>query len=84
MLVVINESLEGLVMGKIIVVLIHNGSVVYFVTKKNQALILYGIGVHSLAPIQGCYCCIKQDDLVDIYPLPEYVNCCSTPFFLLQ
>lgn len=75
MLVVINESSEGLVMGKIIVVLIHNGSAVYFVTKKCQALLLHDIGVYGLTPIQECYCCVKQDNLVDYYPLPEYALC---------
>lgn len=59
-------------MGKIIVVL---GSAVYFVIKKCQALFLHDIGVYSLTPIQECYCCIKQDDLADYYPLPEYALC---------
>lgn len=69
MLVVINENSEGLVMGKIIVVL---GSAVYFVIKKCQALFLHDIGVYSLTPIQESYCCVKHDDLADYHPLPEY------------
>lgn len=68
-LVVINENSEGLVMGKIIVVL---GSAVYFVIKKCKALFLHDTGVYSLTPIQECYCCVKHDDLADYYPLPEY------------
>lgn len=34
LIVVINENPEGFVMGKLIVVLVHNGSTVYFITKK--------------------------------------------------
>lgn len=72
---VINESSKGLVMGKIIVVLTHSSSAVYFVTKKCQAKLLHDIGVCGLKPIQECYCCVKQDDPVDYYPLPEYELC---------
>lgn len=61
--------------GKIIVVLIHNDSAVYFVTEKCRALLLRDIGVYGFTPTQGCYCCAKQDDLVDYCPLPEYALC---------
>lgn len=73
--VVIDESFEGLLIGKIIVVLIHNNSAVYFITEKCKALLLHDVGIYGLTPVQGCYCCVKQDDLVDYYPLPEYAFC---------
>lgn len=75
MLVVIDESSEGLVIGKIIVLLIHNNSVVYFITEKCKALLLHDVGVYTYTPLQGCYCCVKHDDLLDYYPLPEYAMC---------
>lgn len=75
MLVVIDESSEGLVIGKIIVVLIHNNSAVYFITEKSKALLLRDVGVYGFTPIQELYCCVKQDDLADYYPLPENALC---------
>lgn len=71
----IEDSSEGLVIGKIIVVLIHNNSAVYFITEKYNALLLHDVGVYGFTPIQESYCCVKQDDLVDYYPLPKYVLC---------
>lgn len=56
MFVVIDESSGGLVIGKIIVVLIHNKSGVYFITEKCKALLLHDVGVYGFTPIQGCYC----------------------------
>lgn len=73
--VIIDESSRGLMIGKIIVVLIHNNSEVYYVTEKREALLLHDLGVYGFTPIQGCYCCVKQDNLVDYYPLPEYILC---------
>lgn len=75
MLVVMEEISEGIVIGKIIVVLIHKDSEVYFITNKCKAFPLHDMGVYGLTPCEGCYCCVKQDELIDFYPLQEYAFC---------
>lgn len=52
-------------------VLTHNNSSVYFITEKCRAVLLHNIGIYGITPIQGCYCCVKQDDLVNYYPLAD-------------
>lgn len=72
MLVSIDENSEGLVIGKIVIILIQNHSTVYFLTEKCRTVFLHDVGIYGFTPVQGCYCCVKQDDLIDYYPLPAY------------
>lgn len=72
MLVIIGEGSEGLEIGKIVKIVLHNNSEVYFITEKHKALYIHNMGIYCLTPIQSCYCCITLDSLLDYYPLPEY------------
>lgn len=73
MFIVIDNGEEGLVMGKIKVILIHRDSAVYFIIEKYLAVRLPHIGVHCLTQSQKRYCCVNQENLFDYYPLPEYI-----------
>lgn len=65
---------EGLVFGKIKLILIHNSDLVYFVTEKYQSVCLVDQGVHYMNTEHSMsqYCCIEHGKLLDYYPLPEY------------
>lgn len=74
MCVVQGKDDEGLVFGKIKLILIQNNSV-YFITEKLQSVCLVDQGVHCLKtnPEHTTqYFCIDQEELLDYYPLPEY------------
>lgn len=83
MLIVIDDDDEGLVTGKIKVVLVHKDSAVYFIAEKYHALRIPDMGVYSLTLMQRSYCCINQENLLDYYPLPEY-TVYGTPLIILH
>lgn len=72
MFIVIDNSEEGLLMGKIKLILIHRDSAVHFVADKYLAVRLPDIGVHCLTQTLEKYYCVNQENLLDYYPLPEY------------
>ena len=73
MFILIDDDDEGLVVGKIKVILVHRDSAVNFITEKYLAVRLPNMGVHCLTLSQKSYCCVNQDNLLDYYPLPEYI-----------
>ena len=77
MLVVIGVNEEGIVFGRIKLVLIYLGSQVYFVTEKHQSNCLIDQGIHCLnkESTVSNYVCVSQEKLADYYPLPEYKLC---------
>lgn len=75
MCVVLEKNDEGLVFGKIKLIIIHNNALVYFVTLKYPSVCLVDQGVHLLSNTEHAtdqYFCIEHRDLLDYYPLPEY------------
>lgn len=72
MLIVIDEDDEGIIVGKLRMVLIHKDAVVYFVVEKYHAIRIPDMGVYCLKLMQKSYCCVDQDTLLDYYPLSEY------------
>lgn len=75
MSVVLEKNDEGLVFGKIKLILITKGTLVYFVTEKCQSVFLVDQGVHCLSNTENTtaqYFCIAQEELKDYYPLAEY------------
>ena len=83
MLIVTDDDDEGLVTGKIKVVLVHKDSAVYFIAEKYHALRIPDMGVYSLTLMQRSYCCINQENLLDYYPLPDY-TVHGTPLIILN
>ena len=83
MLIVTDDDDEGLVTGKIKVVLVHKDSAVYFIAEKYHALRIPDMGVYSLTLMQRSYCCINQENLLDYYPLPDY-TVHGTPMIILN
>ena len=75
MCVVLEKNDEGLVFGKIELILVCN-SCVYFVTEKCQSDFLFDQGIYcpkmgSENPISN-YFCLHHARLLDYYPLPVY------------
>ena len=72
MYILLENSDEGLLMGKIMLVIaVHNS--VYFVSEKHTFVKLCDTGVYcDLGVAQDNYVCIKQEDLLDYYPLSAY------------
>ena len=67
MYILLENSDEGLLMGKIMLVIIHNS--VHFVSEKHTFVKLSDTGVYcDLGVSQDNYVCIKQEDLLDYYP----------------
>lgn len=73
--VILQNNDEGIVFGRIQLILVHNNSSVYFVTLKCQSFCLVDQGVHCLTSQDKGYLCINQDSLLDYYPLPKYSLC---------
>lgn len=71
MFVVIHETDEGFIVGRIVMTVIHNTSV-YFITELFQTCSIPDMGVHCLTPMNGSYTCVNQNDLLDYYPLSKY------------
>lgn len=71
MYVVINETDEGLIVGRIVMTVIHNTSV-YFITELFQTCSIPDMGVHCLTPMNGSNSFVNQNDLLDYYPLSKY------------
>ena len=74
MLVVVDQNDQGLVFGRILLIVVNLGHEIYFVTEKCQSVHLLEAGVHGLVNDieQKTYVCIQADKLLDYYPLPEY------------
>lgn len=72
MYILVENSDEGLLMGKImLVIVVHNS--VYFVSEKHTFVKLSDTGAYcDLGMAQDNYVCIKQEDLLDYYPLSAY------------
>ena len=73
--VVLDRNDDGLVFGRIELLLAHCGSQIYFVVKKCQSLPLVELGVHSLIPEfsgKQDMVCVEAIKLLDYYPLPQY------------
>ena len=80
--VVLERDDEGIHMGEIMLILIHHSDVAYFIVGRQRAMELVGLGIHSLTDHDSNYMCVKQDDLLDYYPLMEYkLNCKSLIIF---
>ena len=75
LLVVLDNNDEGLVFGKIVLILIHGGSTVYFITEIQQSVYLVELGLHCLVgddlDCRSCVC-VQADHLLDYYPCPVY------------
>lgn len=72
--VVLGQDDEGLHMGEIMLILIHCSDFVYFVVGRQQAVELADLGIHCLTEEvqESNYMCVKQEDLLDYYPLMGY------------
>lgn len=73
MYVALKQDEEGLHMGEIKLILIHcNDSV--FVVRRQQAVELVDMGIHFLTETVQVsnYVCVKQENLLDCYPLAQY------------
>jgi len=72
MYILLENSDEGHLMGKIMLVnVVHN--LVYFVSEKHTFVKLCDTGVYcDLGVGQDNYACIKQEDIQDYYPLSAY------------
>lgn len=70
----IGDCDDGLVAGTIKLVLVHQGSFVHFVIQEYQAVLVPNMGVYSFAATERM-CCVKHENLLDYYPLPEYRVC---------
>ena len=68
LLVVLDNNDEGLVFGKIVLILIHGGSTVYFITEIQQSVYLVELGLHCLVSddldCRSCVC-VQADHLLD-------------------
>lgn len=72
--VVLGREDEGLHMGEIKLILSHRSDCVYFVVGNQQAVELADLGINSLTEVvqESNYMCVKQEDLLDYYPLMGY------------
>lgn len=85
MVVLLASNDEGLEVGRIKLILVHQNSVVYFVSEKWCAVRLVDLGVYCITDENPRHVCVLQEDLLDYYPLQEYNTCglCYTTLFLL-
>lgn len=74
MVVAIERVDEGVVFGKIKMILIHQESAVHFITERCLSVRLPDQGVYCLESTKK-YLCISQDKLLDYSPLPQYCMC---------
>ncbi len=75
MIVLLASNDEGLEVGRIKLILVHQNSMVYFVTEKRHAEQLVDLGVYCIAHEDPRYVCVLQEELLDYYPLQEYKTC---------
>jgi hypothetical protein len=76
MLLVVDQNKTGYVFGKIVLILVHLNTSVYFVVEKNQSVYCSDVGLHCLNNHSNFdTVCINAADLLDYYPLPEYRYC---------
>jgi len=61
-------------MGEIKLILIHCNDSVYFVVRRQLAVELVDMGIHILTDTvqDSNYMCVKQENLLDYYPLAQY------------
>lgn len=72
MCVLLKSTDEELSVGKINLIIVLNESV-QFVTQKHTFVKMSDMGVYcELGVANEDYVCVKQDDLLDYYPLPLY------------
>ena len=76
MCVILERNDEGLVFGRIKLILIHNATAVYFVTEKCQSIRLVDQGVYCLTE-STCYVCTDHKRLLDYYPLSIICLACQ-------
>lgn len=69
--VVMDENENGLVFGKISVILVSCKSV-HFILDMLQSVHLTDVGLHCLGNHEGKFICAGIDSLCDYYPLPVY------------
>lgn len=74
MYVVLNQDEKGLHIGEIQLILIHCNESVFFVVRRQQAVKLVDMGVHCIVEKveDSNYLCVKQENLLDYYPLAQY------------
>lgn len=75
MFVLIARNEDGLVFGKIKMILLQGESDVYFVTERYQSSPLVDLEIYCLNEINSSFECIAQNNLLDYYPLPDYKVC---------
>ena len=65
---------DGVVFGRIELILVHQDSEVFFITKKFQSLLHVDSGLYGLCCLGGenQVQLVKHETLLDYYPLPEY------------
>ena len=73
-LVPIDQNEEGIVFGKIVLILVNEGYRVYFVAEKCQSVYFCQMGLTALLSKSEDHhnICILADKVLDYYPLPEY------------
>ena len=72
-------------MGEIRLILIHHSDFVYFVVRRQRAVVMPDFGIHSVTEVDQDtnYMCVKQEDLLDYHPLMGYkLN--GTPVIILH
>lgn len=74
MYIAIKQDDDGLHMGEIKLILIQCNDSVFFVVSRQKAVELVDKGVLLLTEIdkESNYICVKQEDLLDYYPLVQY------------
>jgi len=74
MFVVIREMDDGLLWGRLLLVLVHGGHTVYFVVEKCRAVHCLDMGTLCVEKFDGDYDieCLRCNQLLDYYPLVRY------------
>lgn len=75
----LEKNTDGILFGKIQLIIIKNNHDVYFIVEQIQSVFLYEYGVHALLPNVLKFCCVHINNLLDYYPLSTYLMdkyCC--------
>lgn len=64
---------EGIIFGKIKIIIVFNDTEVYFVTEQFQGVYSENYGVYAIVPINSKFSCEHISNLLDYYPLPAYL-----------
>lgn len=73
MYVFIGHNDDGLLVGKIKKIIVFKNSVVFFICEIHQAVRLPSIDSYHTSPVPSSYYCVKAEELLDFFPLPEYM-----------